>query len=1252
MGYLRHVSVRVPWHDRGWDGHVCDSPLDNSSCLALKLVAENRKDEIEDGIGGKAFEDLPPDQVPPCLRTSSNFLSSSQCMFESVMSYSEWSRDHSHILPRTVSVPAWGCLTIPYRWMLKESGFEIAKDMDLDASEEREPSSPQWLGRTSWIQGFDNQGLLLDAFASPLVEDESLVIFYATRTPLCDDERRVVLAAAILKKKHGIKEYPYSGNKADRLRAMVWERPIQHSLRPARDGVGMKDGIVMPYQALLREFKRRPDLDPADFVAFVPDDIRAQFSYGSEHVSHGAAAAALLAARAALERTANVLDGPWERYAEWIDGRLSRLWKLQGPAPGLGVILSALHGGFKGTLFAMALADELDENADPWPVINDIFSGRRPPPAGGPHVSNMLKRRWERVIQNPKRFDVLKLAARLELTKEQAARVLEFDSGRVLENPYFLFEEDRTAFDPVSFGTVDRGLYPGNEAAAHPLPESCGSGLAEHDNVCRLRAACVQILETAAGDGHTLLPVDEVTAAAAGLSAVHKIPIDAEIIDICRDDFRPTVGVIGDNEELMVQLRRYACSGDLLRAAVDERLRNPPEPPRENWRELVDQKFGAFDPKDEEEERARAEKAAALDRLAGSRIGVLVGPAGTGKTSVLELLLARKEVIGARVQLLAPTGKARVRLSRGTGRKNSVQTVAQFLLGLERFDAATGRYYTNSQAPRSEMTTCIVDESSMLTEDMLAALVDALPKNCRLILAGDPYQLPPIGAGCPFVDILENLKRRDGEPGVAELKTLRRQGEMICGETSLLARADVQLAAVFSGRPLPPGEDEIAVRAIEGEDDDTVKYRQWGNTSELADLIESVLAEELGCAEKDLADRIELSLGAVRNGKGYLEFERGCADAVDNWQVLSVNRNAPGGSIFLNRMIKERLRGERLRQSVKSNSVPHYKDWMRFIKPRGAEQIVYGDKVICVRNHRRAPWLYTTRQTEDKEFVANGEIGLVTGQKQWGKKSPRFTHVEFSGREDRNFSFKRSDFSEDGMPYLELAYAVTVHKAQGSEFESVILVLPAESRLVSREMLYTALTRQKRRIWILHQGPFERFLSLRHYVFSDIASRFTSLLRTPAPKAARMPPDIPAGLGYHTKRTFLEERLVHRTTRGEMVRSKNELVIANILHGLEKEGYLTYHVEPRLPFDDGRGRWADFLIESKGKSWYWEHCGMMHDNGYRRRWQRKKDLYERNGFGVYDEENPNGRLIVTEDGPEKGLDSHEIEALARRLFAR
>ena len=63
------------------------------------------------------------------------------------------------------------------------------------------------------------------------------------------------------------------------------------------------------------------------------------------------------------------------------------------------------------------------------------------------------------------------------------------------------------------------------------------------------------------------------------------------------------------------------------------------------------------------------------------------------------------------------------------------------------------------------------------------------------------------------------------------------------------------------------------------------------------------------------------------------------------------------------------------------------------------------------------------------------------------------------------------------------------------------------------------------------------------------------------------------------------------------------------------------------------------MVEAKGKRWYWEHCGMLNNEHYRSRWESKKKLYELNGYGQYSETNPTGRLIITEDSLDGGLDT-------------
>ena len=164
----------------------------------------------------------------------------------------------------------------------------------------------------------------------------------------------------------------------------------------------------------------------------------------------------------------------------------------------------------------------------------------------------------------------------------------------------------------------------------------------------------------------------------------------------------------------------------------------------------------------------------------------------------------------------------------------------------------------------------------------------------------------------------------------------------------------------------------------------------------------------------------------------------------------------------INRLIHRQFRSRMLeRAREKYRKIP---------APMGSEEIIYGDKVINVVNHPRDK-VYPL--TGSAKYIANGEIGLVVGQYKTKKMKglPWLTQVEFSSQVGFTYDYSKRDFREESDPYLELAYALTVHKSQGSEFDMVILVLPNPCRLLSRELLYTALTRQRNRIVVLHQGP-------------------------------------------------------------------------------------------------------------------------------------------------------------------------------------
>ncbi|MBI4622114.1 MAG: AAA family ATPase [Verrucomicrobia bacterium] len=643
----------------------------------------------------------------------------------------------------------------------------------------------------------------------------------------------------------------------------------------------------------------------------------------------------------------------------------------------------------------------------------------------------------------------------------------------------------------------------------------------------------------------------------------------------------------------------------------------------------------------DKEERARQEKSTALAETAASRFSVLIGPAGTGKTTLLSVLCQRKEIHGEGILLLAPTGKARVRMeavAKQAGTSNyEAYTLAQFLCpydGIKRYDPATRRYGLTGEPGDKVARTVIVDECSMLTEEMMAALIEAISGVHRLIFVGDSRQLPPIGAGRPFVDIIAHLTPPDVETrfprvgtGFAELTVPRRQG---AGE-----RDDLQLAAWFGGTASTPGDDQVFEILAGRRASDHIRFVQWETPDKLEQALQRVIAENLDfTSDKEEWQSFALSLGAQldERGSAWFNVEYGnrpsSGKQAEAWQILSPVRQKPWGVDPLNRMIHVRYKGHQIdkaRNPDRFSSIP---------KPMGDAQIIYGDKVINNRNW--SVWKKRIYPEPDKNgYLANGEIGMVVGHRRTKARNwhPKDLEIEFSTQVGKTFKFWKSDFDPEGDASLELAYALTVHKAQGSEFDVVFLVLPRSPLMLTRELLYTALTRQKKRVVVLHQGSATDLQKLSSEQFSAAASRLTNLFGPPRP--------VKVG------NSFLEERLIHITSRGEAVRSKSEVIIANLLHAKN----VAYHYEHPLEID-GVAKYPDFTIEDDdtGITCYWEHCGMLRDPAYRRRWKEKQGWYRAHGILPQSEGGgPKGTLIVSEDQPDGGIDSAKIAMLIRSI---
>ena len=1234
----QHISVRVPWHDNGWNGTVCLFPSENNSCLRLKNIYENRNDSEETSICGQCMECL-EDKVP-CIGEGAAFMCDKDLVRTTIHPYKKSNpATHSHFLETEIVYPAYSFPARPFAWLMKDNIPEMQSNYGINIDQSIEPNLSF---DTNWIQERDNQKAIFDYFYKDIIPDQSLVVAYAKQVPFIEDSRRVIIGIGHIKRVVDAKEHRHTDEKP--LRSMTWETHICHSIRPNH-----KDGFVIPYQQMMEYAAHHPEFDISEITVFAPDDAFAEFSYATEHISHDAMIDVILSCINAFEKINRCLDEDYSDVLDWLNLRLAEVWEDRGAFPGLGSLFSAMEIPL-GVLIAKQIREESAKGKDIWTLINTMFETPRQVLSKelAVRITPIIQKTWANM--SSERKSLFMLLSRMAISIDQA-RILFIESERlknkihctdreIIENPYLVYEQTRIKQEEllVSVRKVDRAVFP-IPSVAEKYPLEKPSRLSSDNDERRLRAIAVSVMEHAAEGGNTIMPVAQLSDAMRNLALDPKCAVTPDIIRAIERFMLPEIikRAMKDGTEYYKLVRLHEFD-EVIEHRISRRLNAPNLPLVADWRALLDAKFAKYDeitgkimPISEMEELARQEKAAILNELARSRISVLVGDAGTGKTTVLSVLCSHADVKAGGVLLLAPTGKATVRLMESMeqgGKGIEALNVAQFLVRSKRFDFRDKRYFLSEEEYSSVPDTVIIDESSMLTEEMFGALMQALKRAKRIIFVGDPNQLPPIGTGRPFVDLVCMLKM-NLRPGVfpkvcdhfGELTINRRQA----GDEM---RMDVRLSKLFTTTDDRPDDDVVTEIVRNG--NASIEFEQWTTREELEEKLLSVMSREIGM--KDINDQIgfDKSLGGETNRFGTF-FNLGAARYADKWQVLSPVRNMPQGVMNLNRLIHLKYREKNLEISKK------WGERKRIANSIGPEGIVYGDKVINVVNTSKKEAY--PKDSGARNYIANGEIGIACGDYSPKRDSKdNHMHVVFSTQLGYKYSFDRKDFDEEaGTDQLELAYALTVHKAQGSQFNTVILVIAEPCRILSREMLYTALTRQVDKIVILYNQEPYHLLNYSSDANSSIATRFTDLFA-----------DLFKGEGPDTrpqiveiKGKFYEEKLIHKTVRGELVRSKSEVIIANALY----YNHLDYEYEPVLKVEDKIKR-PDFKIEDydTGEVWYWEHCGMMSDPYYKKRWEEKLQFYKKNG--IVEGKN----LIVTYDDENGGLDSDIIQKIIENTF--
>jgi exodeoxyribonuclease V alpha subunit len=462
----------------------------------------------------------------------------------------------------------------------------------------------------------------------------------------------------------------------------------------------------------------------------------------------------------------------------------------------------------------------------------------------------------------------------------------------------------------------------------------------------RAQAAALYTVREAENAGNSFLPIEELAARTTkliGLAADPAVLADAR-------------GLVDDEGSGRIYREGTLESERAVAETLARRLAAPPH---------LDHDPGEYEPdEDAPEGDVTPEQWAAVLGAFESRISILTGGPGVGKTRATKEIVAAAEAAGAKIALCAPTGRAARRLQETTG--HEAQTIHRMLEWIPGGDPGFG---PGRPLP---VELVIVDESSMLNLRLAEVLLEGLAETTHIVFVGDADQLPPIGAGKPFEDMIAS-----GAAPVVRLTQIFRQA----------ARSMITTAAheINQGRPphLEPGPDQ---------DRDFFFIERPVPERALETVVEVV------------AERAAESFGV---------------DPIREVQTLAPMYRGPVGIDALNERLQARL------------------------NPDGRKAVLdrfrIGDRLIQTRNSH--------------------ELGLMNGS------------IVFLRKDDRDEEQIVVDTDEGGtlvMPYsetatLKLAYAISVHKAQGCEVPVVVAVCHrSHTRMLTRPLLYTAITRARK----------------------------------------------------------------------------------------------------------------------------------------------------------------------------------------------
>lgn len=1172
-----HLTVRMAWHDSGWNGRICRNPTENIYCvgqfsLLSRRIRERRDTELESQNAGSRLDDSSlGEYIPPC--------------FWSINANSDQEYTIRHDNPAAPNfpdieeeLPDHSVFTWPFK-------LSFVRDQDKGAKYGRYFPEKLFQGR-------------IDRFRNGIEDYESIAFLYTNYdNPISGDLQQYLIVGAALVSDQGDPRYfEPSQDQLDSIRKRKGSQnfPVLNwALRYSLDL--QSDGFLLPYEPYLRDGleidpQYQDELDEVKVVVSEPELIPS-FKYVSMPVGDDTAIMLLAKIRKSLLLMIEqaVVDETVARNRLAICQELMRAaLERRTHFPGFANLVQAvlgLRGAEYPELDRLVTELQVEFDSEYGDVLVDLIGGTGPETwplkAELADIIEAVGQKIGELSVTPEAFVRISM---LNLTADQFSRIQKDPDlpslPLVAQNPYLLAEEypedtlvedERLGHEvdaPIGMHNIDIAFHPAI-GMVQRLPRF--QDIPSTDPR-RIRPLILDVLKNQESFGHCYLESRRIERALRGY------PLS---FGGTAEDLLPT-GLRNMEESFASHLHekiRWHDDGDyrffylleimeaekMLRAVVDHYVglsdfdlhaTSLQEHIDSSLKQLIKAHGGTFDSTEFANERTRL-----YSNVLNRRLSVITGGPGTGKSYEILRIFRFFRDLGENVILLAPTGKAAQRLAVDeTFGKTNAKTIDKFLNENREQDTFT-----------ASKLNVMVDECSMVDlvkmHDLMKKLDAINGKPKRIILIGDRFQLPPIGYGKPFFDIIDHLiDSKLGEKHLASLSVNCRQGD-----DGSIARA----AEVFGQDP--KHYEPMLQSLIDGEDKGSVTVDYWADKDDLYEKIDSRIAEVFDIARSDLEADPSAALDTV------LQMDTGSPGRptfnVDAFQIISPYRTAFSGTSGINYRFQTKYRATK-----------------EVAGQTGDVFFRLNDKLVITKNTYRKGQL----------ILPNGAIGVLS------KKG------ELSiGSGD---TFRLNEVATEN---VELAYGLTVHKAQGSGFDRVFVVIPERHALLSRELLYTALSRAKKSLHLFIEGQ-QRDNNSEHLLntirtTSHVLRRNTSLFKLPL-------------VGY----SYIPENDIR-------VKSRVEYIIYRKLEEFRRlRGGFNFEYERSYSTPFPYNLHPDFCIElSDGTVYYWEHLGRTKDKRYVRNWHERKQIYEEQG--------DLSRIVTTDE--ESGIVDQKIERIIEAILS-